>query len=214
MRWQLDGWLSGSASSRPTAGVSRLTLIPVEVVAARGRQLGFWGGETLVDERIWRAVARLQGQLGAAAVTVPEVRGGRSPAERVIRVPVAAVDLTEARPAARMTSITEPWPGQVPAPAPATVLAEPEPVLVVDDRGAPVTVSGRTEVSAPPAVLTLAGGPPMTLTAWAGPWPTDERWWDPERHRRRARFQVVDQHGGAHLLSVEAGRWWREATYD
>lgn len=214
VRWQLDGWLTGAASTRPTAGVDRLTLVPVEVVAARGRQLGFWGGETRVDERIWRAVARLQGQLGAEAVTVPEVRGGRSPAERVVRVPVATVDLTEDRPAAAVEHVTAPWPGQVPAPAPATVLADPEPVLVADARGAPVTVSGRTEVSAPLATLALAGRAPVALTAWAGPWPVDERWWDPDRHRRRARFQVVDQHGAAHLLAVEAGRWWREATYD
>jgi protein ImuB len=214
VRWQLDGWLTGASSTRPTAGVDRLTLVPVEVVAARGRQLGFWGGETLVDERIWRAVARLQGQLGAEAVTVPEVRGGRSPAERVVRVPVATVDLTEERPATQMAAITEPWPGQVPAPAPATVLAEPEPVAVADASGAPVTVSGRTEVSAAPATLTVPGRAPVAVTAWAGPWPVDERWWDPDRHRRRARFQVVDQQGAAHLLAVEAGRWWREATYD
>ncbi len=214
VRWQLDGWLTGAASTRPTAGVDRLTLVPVEVVAARGRQLGFWGGETLVDERIWRAIARLQGQLGSEAVTVPEVRGGRSPGERVVRVPVATVDLTEDRRAAQVASIAEPWPGQVPAPAPATVLAEPEPVLVADAQGEPVTVSGRTEVSAPLASLTLAGRAPVVLTAWAGPWPVDERWWDPDRHRRRARFQVVDQQGGAHLLAVESGRWWREATYD
>src|SRR5690606_3165783 len=58
VRWQLDGWLSGSATIRPTAGIVRLTLVPEEVVAARGRQLGFWGGETQVDERIVRAVAR------------------------------------------------------------------------------------------------------------------------------------------------------------
>ncbi|HWJ96840.1 MAG TPA: hypothetical protein VNQ33_01705, partial [Acidimicrobiales bacterium] len=66
----------------------------------------------------------------------------------------------------------------------------------------------------PPVTLTVAGRRPVRLTAWAGPWPVDERWWDPARHRRRARFQVVDQEGAAHLLAVEAGRWWREATYD
>ena len=49
---------------------------------------------------------------------------------------------------------------------------------------------------------------------WAGPWPVDERWWDPPAHRRRARFQVVDDDGEAHLLAVEGGRWWVEATYD
>ena len=101
VRWQLDGWLSGSATVRPTAGIARLTLIPIEVVAARGRQLGFWGGETLVDERVERAVARVQGVLGLDAVTVPEYRGGRSPGEWVVRVPAAAVDLDAARPAAR-----------------------------------------------------------------------------------------------------------------
>ena len=214
VRWQLDGWLTGSATVRPTAGISRLTLVPVEVVAARGRQLGFWGGETLVDERILRAVARVQGSLGVEAVTVAELRGGRGPADRVARVPVATLDLTAPRPAARPGSVTAPWPGQVPAPAPATVLVDPEPVEVVDATGRPVGVNGRVEVSAAPTRLSRPGRPPVAIAAWTGPWPVDERWWDPARHRRRARFQVVDATGIAHLLSVEAGRWWLEATYD
>jgi len=214
VRWQLDGWLGGSASVRPTAGISRLTLVPVEVVAARGRQLGFWGGETLVDERIWRAVARVQGQLGSDAVTVPEVRGGRSPADRVVRVPVAAVDLTVARTSVHPDAVAEPWPGQVPSPFPATVWAEPEPVEVVDAGGRAVTVSGRAEVSGAPARLERPGHPAVALTAWTGPWPVEEQWWDPARHRRRARFQVVAADGVAHLLAVESGRWWLEATYD
>ncbi|HEX8803675.1 MAG TPA: hypothetical protein VF743_05765 [Acidimicrobiales bacterium] len=53
----------------------------------------------------------------------------------------------------------------------------------------------------------------MAITAWAGPWPCDERWWDPARHRRRARVQV-EAGGVAHLLVLESGRWWVEATYD
>ncbi len=214
VRWQLDGWLTGSATVRPTAGISRLTLVPVEVVAARGRQLGFWGGETLIDERVLRAVARVQGTLGAQAVTVPELRGGRGPADRVVRVPVATVDLTAPRPAARAEAITEPWPGRVPAPAPAEVWPDPEPVEVVDAQGHPVGVTGRAEVSAAPARLARTGRRSALLTAWSGPWPVDERWWDPARHRRRARFQVVEEGGVAHLLVVEAGRWWLEATYD
>ena len=214
VRWQLDGWLTGSAAARPTAGISRLTLVPVEVVAARGRQLGFWGGETLIDERVLRAVARVQGTLGIQAVTVPEVRGGRSPADRVIRVPVGAVDLTAPRPAARPDAVTEPWPGRVPAPAPAEVWPVPEPVEVVDAHGCPVGVTGRAEVTAAPAGLARSGRHPTTLIAWTGPWPVDEQWWDANRHRRRARFQVLEADGTAHLLSVEAGRWWLEATYD
>jgi protein ImuB len=54
----------------------------------------------------------------------------------------------------------------------------------------------------------------MAVRAWAGPWLYDERWWDPIGHRRRARFQVVLEDGTAHLLTIEAGRWWVEATYD
>ncbi len=214
VRWQIEGWLGGGAATRPSGGIARLTLVPVEVVAAKGRQLGFWGGETLVDERILRAVARVQGTLGASAVSVPEVRGGRSPADRVVRVPVDAVDLTSPRPAARPDHVTEPWPGRVPAPAPATVLAEPEPVEVVDAAGRPVGVTGRAEVTAAPARLTRSGQRPQAVVGWAGPWPVDERWWDPVRHRRRARFQVVEESGVAHLLAVESGRWWLEATYD
>ncbi|MEZ5177909.1 MAG: hypothetical protein R2746_06390 [Acidimicrobiales bacterium] len=214
VRWQLDGWLTGSAGLRPTAGIAHLTLVPVEVVAARGRQLGFWGGETLVDERILRAVARVQGTAGLDAVAVPELRGGRGPADRVVRVSAATVDLTSPRPAARPTSVAEPWPGQIPAPAPATVLEDPEPVDVVDAGGRPVGVTGRAEVTAAPARLARAGRAPEAITGWAGPWPADEHWWDPTRHRRRARFQVLDASGTAHLLAVEAGRWWLEATYD
>ena len=214
VRWQLEGWLDGSATVRPSAGISRLALVPREVVVARGRQLGFWGGETLVDERIWRAVARLQALVGAEAVTVPEVRGGRGPGERVVRVPAASVDLTEARGSVHPDGVAQPWPGRLPAPAPATVLAAPEAVGVLDADRQAVMVTGRADLSAPPAHLTRAGRPPEPLTAWAGPWPVDERWWDPARHRRRARVQVVTEDGDAHLLAIEAGTWWLEATYD
>jgi protein ImuB len=52
------------------------------------------------------------------------------------------------------------------------------------------------------------------VVGWAGPWLLDERWWDPPVRRRRARFQVVTADGRAHLLVVEDGQWWLEATYD
>jgi protein ImuB len=213
VRWQLDGWLSGATSVRPTAGITRLSLVPDEVVAARGRQLGFWGGESLVDERVVRAIARVQGLLGVDAVTVPECRGGRGPGEQVARVPAAAVDLTASRPPARLDAVAEPWPGRVPTPAPATVHVEPLPVEVVDADDRPVGVTGRGTATGEPARIAIAGRGWAPVMAWAGPWPADERWWDPHRHRRRARFQVTLVDGAAHLLAVEAGRWWLEATY-
>jgi protein ImuB len=213
VRWQLDGWLSGSAATRPTAGITRLTLRPEEVVAARGRQLGFWGGETLLDERAARALARVAGLLGAEAVRVPERRGGRSPAEQLTMVPSMAVDLVEGRPAARPGWVTDPWPGRLPAPAPALVHPDPSPVDLLDGEGCVVGVSGRGAISAGPEVL-VAGGATLRVEAWAGPWPTDERWWDPGARRRRARLQVVTEGGTAHLLTLEGGRWHLEATYD
>jgi protein ImuB len=221
VRWQLDGWLSGSVATRPTAGITRITLTPDEVVAAQGRQLGFWGGETKVDERVVRALARVAGMLGDEAVTVPERRGGRGPAERVGTVAVAAVDLGAERPAARPDWVAEPWPGHLPPPSPALVVPELQPAEVLDRRGEPVRVTGRGTITAAPAGVSLPGSGRgqarrgvAPVVSWAGPWPAEERWWDATGHRRRARIQVVVADGDAHLLVLENGRWWLEGTYD
>jgi protein ImuB len=214
VRWQLDGWLNGSAVASPTAGLTRLTLVPDEVVAAKGRQLGFWGGETEAAERAARALARVEGLLGPDAVGVPEWRGGRMPGEQVTLVPVGAVDLTSPRPAADPDWVADPWPGRLPTPSPATVHDPPPTAELVDRQGDRVRVSGRGGVSAPPARLSIAGGPWLDVVSWAGPWPLDERWWDPRARRRRARFQVVTHDGVARAVSVEGGRWHLDATYD
>jgi len=213
-RWQLHGWLEGSAQHRPTAGISRLRLAPDEVVAATGRQLGFWGGTTGAPERAVRAMARLAGLLGPEAVTVPEWRGGRGAAEQVGLVPAVAVDLDGERAGVRPGPVSAPWPGRLPEPEPATVHPEPLPVTVLDGGGAAVGVSGRGRVTAAPHQVVVGDARPVRVLAWAGPWPVDERWWDPAGHRRRARFQVVTDDGVARLLAVEAGRWWAEAVYD
>jgi len=222
VRWQLDGWLHAGAN-RPSGGLSRLWLAPDEIVPAGGRQLAFTAvGPGAVDaveagDRAARALARVQGLLGVDAVRVPEWRGGRGPGERVDLVPVAADDVTEARPAARRGWVGEPWPGVVPDPAPATVHAPPLQAEVVDAAGHVVVVSGRGELSAPPARVRVdrAGARALAeVAAWAGPWPCDERWWDPDGHRRRARLQVATADGVAYLLAVEGSRWTAEATYD
>jgi protein ImuB len=85
---------------------------------------------------------------------------------------------------------------------------------VVDGEGCPVGVSGRGVVSSSPRRLSVEGGPWTDIDAWAGPWPVDERWWDSAGHRRRARLQVLTTDALAYLLTLEAGRWWVEATYD
>ena len=211
-RWQLDGWLNGH--HRPTAGITLLRLAPDEVVPARGRQLGFWGGVAEAGERAARALARVEGLLGPGAVTVAERRGGRGPGEQVALVPVSAVDLASPRPAARDGWVAEPWPGRVPPPAPALVPAEPVLVQLLDGTGAPVGVTGRGALTAEPVALRVREADPVAVEAWAGPWPADERWWDPAGHRRRARLQVVTADGAARLVTLEAGAWSVEATYD
>jgi len=223
VRWQLEGWVGGQGgwAQRPSGGLTRLWLAPEEIVPAGGRQLALsTGGPGMVDpieagDRASRALARVQGLLGVDGVRVPEWRGGRGPGERVGLVPVAAADVTEPRPAARPSWVGEPWPGTVPAPAPATVHTPPLPVELIDAAGRPVAVRGRGEVSAAPAAVAAGDrSGRRAVAAWAGPWPCDERWWDPETHRRRARLQVTTADGTAYLLVVEAGRWSVEATYD
>ena len=213
VRWQLDGWCR---TRRPGAaeqdGVCRIELVPDQVVPDTGRQLGFWGGSADADVAALRALARIQGQLGAEAVLVPEWRGGRAPAEQVHLVPLDGVD-----PAARAERPTAPWPGAIPPPSPARVWSSPRPVELVDAAGATLRVSGRGELSGAPQRCRLDGADWVELRSWAGPWCSDERWWDAAGHRRRARLQVVLAAGVgdvAHLLALEAGSWWLEATYD
>jgi protein ImuB len=93
------------------------------------------------------------------------------------------------------------------------VAPAPESLEVLDAQGVTVTVDGRGGLSAEPARLRRAGTE-VPLAAWAGPWPVEEHWWDPPRHRRRARFQVLTEDGEALLVCRERGAWWLEARYD
>ena len=224
VRWQLDGWLAGTtAEAEPTGGLSLLRLVPEAVVPDDGRQLGFWGGAAEADERAARAFARVQGMLGPAAVCTAVLSGGRGPAEQVTLVPWGdpKVPARPGLPGAVTVRVsgagrteTPPWPGRLPAPSPSVVHPVPVPAELVDGDGVPVMVTARCLVRAAPARLSVAGGRWAAVVAWGGPWPVDERWWDASAHRRRARFQVVCTDGAAHLMVLEGGRWWVEATYE
>ena len=226
VRWQLDGWLSGTSRrpgdgragpARPTAGISRLRLIPEGVLAHAGLQPGLWGETGEERERAHRALSRVQGILGPESVVTAVLGGGRSPADQARLVPWGD-ERTPSRPAA------PPWPGRLPAPAPAVVLPAPLPAAVYDTAGELVGVTARLEVSAAPARLAAGTAAPARLAAgtagtveiigWAGPWPVDERWWAPAEARRRARFQVCLADGTAMLLSLAGGQWSVEAIYD
>ena len=277
VRWQLDGWLTGRAGRLPGA-LTHLALVPDEVVPDRGRQLGFWGGETETAQRAARALARIQGLLGPEAVHTPRLRGGRDPAARVTSDPppsdLRASGVPASGPSAPDAAAAPvpgasgpprrgwaspqvpdvpglprriglagslppgpsggsghgqagtsgigpavvpgamPWPGQVPAPAPAVVYAEPLPAEVVDTAGATVAVDGRGLLGSLPSRVRVHGRAWSAITAWAGPWLVDERWWDPAAHRRLVRLQATTDQGAAYLLRLTGGHWWVEATYD
>ena len=165
VRWQLDGRAAGQSQDQGqgpgraggdswpgTSGITLLRLIPDQLVRATGRQLALWG-DSVISDRVARAAIRVQAMLGHEAVTRPVLAGGRSPAEQAGLVPFGDTG-TPQRPSDR------PWPGQIPAPAPAAVFAVPLAASVTDSAGLPVAVSGRAELSAPPAWLSAAGGPP------------------------------------------------------
>jgi protein ImuB len=277
VRWQLDGWLTGRTGRLPGA-LTHLALVPDEVVPDRGRQLGFWGGETETSQRAARALARIQGLLGPEAVHTPRLRGGRDPAARVTSdpplpdppasgvpssgpsVPGAAAAPVPGAPgpprrgwaSAQVPDVpglprriglagplppgpaggsghgqagtsgigpavvpgAVPWPGQVPAPAPAVVYAEPLPAEVVDTTGTTVAVDGRGLLGSLPSRVRVRGRAWSAITAWAGPWLVDERWWDPAAHRRLVRLQATTDQGAAYLLRLAGGHWWVEAIYD
>ena len=187
-------------------GVTVLRLIPDQLVRATGRQLGLWG-DAAVSDRVARAAIRVQALLGHAAVTRPVLAGGRNPAEQALLVPFGDAEIP-LRPADR------PWPGRIPPPSPATVYQDPWPVRITDGSGAPVTVTGRAQVSGLPVRLAADDGPPLAVVSWAGPWPVTERWWDPPRARRLARFQIVTEDGSAWQAVVQGGHWLIEASYD
>jgi protein ImuB len=154
--------------------------------------------------------------LGHDAVRQPVLAGGRSPSDQVVLIPFGDTEASR-NPAAGYRAgrpADRPWPGRIPAPAPATVYPSPRQARVTDGSGSLVEVTGRGQLSGEPVRLSVAGGPPVAVTAWTGPWPVTERWWDPEHACRKARFQLVTADGAAWLAVVQDGRWLIEASYD
>jgi hypothetical protein len=165
----------------------------------------FWGGVSDADARATRALAAVQDLLGPDGVVTARLQGGRGPAQR------ARFVTWNDRESAADTALGAPWPGQIPPPAPAVVHPAPLPAELTDAGGHQVSVSGRGLLTAAPSRLSVERSPWAAVTAWAGPWPSDERWWSRSR-RRSARMQAVTG-TEAHLLLIERGRWWVEATY-
>ena len=190
-----------------TEPVTRVRFVPATAEPAAAHAEGLWGGGA--SELVERGMARVQALLGYDAVRVPVAQGGRTPAARQTSVPWG--ERTRV-----VRSPQQPWPGQIPGPAPARVFAEPLPGELIDHAGLPVEVDERGWVSAEPATVRVPDVGWLPVDAWAGPWPMDEAWWEETGSplRRAARFQVVGVDGRAWLLACVDGGWWIEAGYD
>ncbi|MFI9326587.1 DNA polymerase Y family protein [Kitasatospora sp. NPDC052868] len=209
VRWQLQAWQGAGTFAASGAGVDAgftvLRLAPDGLAPDQGRQLALWG-QAVADDRVERAVARVQAVLGHAGLRRIEPAGGRGPDEQAVRVPWGEAH----EPAAPADA---PWPGRLRDVWPAVVHRTPLPAVVLDADGHPVTVDGRAGVSARPARVAVRGRE-LLVDGWTGPWPAVEYWWDQSLARRRARFQVAVEGGRALLLTVEGGAWFVEAGYD
>ncbi|UIP58606.1 DNA polymerase Y family protein [Agromyces marinus] len=203
VRWQLQG--AGPADAGLEAPIVRLRIVPERVDSTGNHEEGLWGGGP--DERVHHGLTRVQSMLGHEGVLTAAVGGGRMLADRQVLVPWGD------RPP-EGAAAEAPWPGSLPALAPASVFRERPAVALTDAAGASVAVDARGTISSPPASFAVAGAVPAPVRAWAGPWPVVERWWDPVRARRVHRFQVVDHEGCAWLLVRDAEGWWAEARYD
>jgi protein ImuB len=220
VRWQLEGWLNDAVRHRPTGGIARLCLQPLDVGAATGTKVGFWNRRGEVSDRVRRSVARVQGLLGQHGAQQAVLSGGRHPSEQATLVgwgdPLepqrAGLPGTKTAPGPVEVEMP-PWPGRLPAPSPTIVHTEALRTDVVDSDGDRIGVGGRFSATGEPARVRMHGRW-IEVVGWAGPWPVDERWWDTDAHRRRARFQVSLADGTAHLLTLESGSWTVEATYD
>ncbi len=212
VRWQLEGWISGSADRSTDSAVQEhgdglvwLGLAAQGLVEAGAHQGRLWGGDSGAQLRAHRALERVQGLLGVDAVLQAHLQGGRELRDQVHLTPWG--DMSELE---RLRSA--PWPGKLPQPAPANVLTEPQVAQVLNHENYPITVDRRMRISATPSVLTY-GNRTVQISAWAGPWPVAQRWWRSDA-LRAVYLQAVLKDGAAVLLSCAQGRWLLEAHYD
>ena len=210
VRWQMEAFI---ASRIPTSGVVTIRLDPLDLEPANGRQLGLWGARSQADEDAHKAIVELSGALGAQAVRVPLWRGGRDPAEVFELTPAALVDLERRDDA---VDVSREWNGALPSPSPSIVFDDRRGIEVRDAHDRDVSVSGRHELSAPPAQVVIDRRR-CRVHSWTGPWPIEERWWDGLRRRRIVRMQLViedpPQGHKALLVVLDGGRWSVSAEY-
>lgn len=196
--WQVRAWIDTPGGV--PGGVARIRLNPFDL-SDEGRQLallqqvggsdGAW--QEIDDSRhdAERALTRTQALVGPDAVLQAVRRGGRMPTDRVEWFPWGD------RPPAPVAADEPPWPGHIPAPAPALVASAPPRLEVEWDDGIPVRVR-----------LGTRWEPVLT---WSGPWRMTGRWWRGEDPVDR--YQIVTS-VGAILCVVQDDGAYLAGVYD
>ena len=197
-RGEADTW-----SERDDTLVRRMMEVQGTETATAGQQ-SFFGQRSEGDRRAVAVGFRAAERVGIEAVLTASVVGGRTPRERVRWSPLGA---PESAPGANA-----PWPGHLPPPSPAATLTHPVRVMLRDDGGQTVTVTGRGLLSRPPATIDFGRGGAVAIAWCAGPWPHDEAWWS--RRARRAHLHVVLDDQRALWLYAERGSWLLAGVFD
>lgn len=127
-----------AADDPDATGITSLRLIPEETITGRAVQQSLTADPAVEEnaERADRAGQRLQALLGPDRVLSVSPSGGRTLSDRVRSVPWGDRPTGERDP-------NLPWPGRLPAPYPATVLASDVAVDLHDAVGADIGVTGR-----------------------------------------------------------------------
>jgi hypothetical protein len=167
-------------------------------------QIGFFGDRHDAQRRAMAAAHLVRTRLGPDGVVTATVVGGRAYEDRVTLTPLG--DATPDADADRA-----PWPGAMPAPAPATALRHPVAVQLRDGAGRAVAVDGHGLLTTPPVTFCVEPGAARAVRWFAGPWPTVERWWSARRRRAYVQLLAEDL---AVLVYAESGRWWLAGIYD
>jgi hypothetical protein len=170
----------------------------------RDEQVGFFGGRGAGEGRAPGAAPRRGRRLGASAVVVASLRGGRVPEDRATLVPWGS-------PAGNARD-SAPWPGRLRAPSPAMTLQHRVVVQLRDAADKAVVMGSRGFLSADPTTLLFSSQVRRDVVWHAGPWPSLERWWGSSR--RRAHLQLVLGSGEAVLVVCESRHWWLVGIYD
>jgi protein ImuB len=192
VRWQIRTWLDHARYRNGPGirgGLVRLRIAPADI-SDHGRQLGLDEDVRSVIEA-QRSLARVQSILGPDGVMQAVPQGGRTPAQQ------AAWFRWGETPGKSERDPAAPWPGALPAPSPALMPPDPQPIQIDWDDGLPARVR--------------LGARWVPVLSWAGPWRSVGRWWVAEDPADR--YQLVTS-VGAFLCEVRAGRAFLVGVYD